>query len=763
MTIPSRPSQISYLGDGSAASFPIPFAFNSAVDLLVRITDMESGSVYTVTTGVTTVGGNGSTGTLVFSTPPAVGVKVTIIDDPLIEQNTSYQDNSAFPAKTHERALDLAARIDKRTRALIARSLRTVDGDPVSDLTLASIFVRKNKFLHFNANGEIEYVAGVTDQLPVSQSVIASLLNTQTKNEENAGVVPVDSLYLEGMFERYGAIGNGIDDDSAALNMAARVSEQGVRIYGKDANSVYRVTTDILVGKYFDLDLRGATLQPFGNTRGLLRDNQSVDVSTTIVSGAVIGSRTLVVADASGIVPGMLIQLYADDSPTNEIFSYPPSWSRVINVVGTTITIDSTLQVTYGGTINFYGYSDAKIGSLFRVVNGVLDGSESTYSANTGGGIFAANFAKVDVDVQCENWNNDTPLTNAVQIIGCLDVRLKYESSGGISRSNIADVQNCRSVFVDKVMSDGSHFGVNITRCDYASISDIHIRGRYALEVDDGVSPRSIRGLKFYGCGHFNVDNLHASDVESGIKVQACFRLNIGNVHVINCAQGPYVGQIAFNVSSIVPGQNMFGININNVVIENSGGVALGVASDDSGRVNISNLYIRKCYAFAIYSAVQHVQVTNLIVDDWATGGDYVAVYDGYPMTICSAKFINSNTSRPIFRAPVAGHLVSFSPETIQAVSGNPLFDDGSVYEAAGLSTIDDGSTSVQVTQKFLRSPEFYEIQLTLAGISTNPPGEIYATLITANGFTINSVNNPGSGGLNVAWRVRLKMPYVQP
>ena len=218
MTISSTASEISYAGDDVSVSFPIPFPFDTSADLLVIRTDPD-GNPVVLSSGYTVAGGGGSTGTLTLSSALADDYTLTIIDDPERTQTTDYIANDAFPAETHEGALDKLTRIVKRLYQRDERALRVVDGDPASGdgMVLGSVDARKGKYLFFNAiTGAIEYAVALATET-LSQSIIAQFLNPQITEESNAGVTPSNYLYKPGHIRRYGAVPN---DNDAAVQTA---------------------------------------------------------------------------------------------------------------------------------------------------------------------------------------------------------------------------------------------------------------------------------------------------------------------------------------------------------------------------------------------------------------------------------------------------------------------------------------------------------------------------------------------------------------
>src|SRR5205807_443811 len=132
-----------------------------------------------------------------------MGLTITIYDDPARTQPTDYVSLDAFPAESHERALDRVTRIAKRLYQLVQRSVRFPDGDVSTDGVLGSVANRKGKYLFFNVTtGAIEYAANIATTT-LSQSTISQLLNPQTTAELAAGVTPVNLQYSVGFIDRY--------------------------------------------------------------------------------------------------------------------------------------------------------------------------------------------------------------------------------------------------------------------------------------------------------------------------------------------------------------------------------------------------------------------------------------------------------------------------------------------------------------------------------------------------------------------------------
>lgn len=230
MTITAAASEVSYNADSVTVSFSVPFPFDTSADLKVFSTDSNS-AVTPISTGFTVSGGDGSTGAVLFSVAPVTGLKITIIDDPAQTQPTEYVSLDAFPAESHERALDRVTRLCKRLHQQWLRTLRFPDGDTVTDGSVAPIATRKGKYLFFNAvTGAVEYAVNLVTTT-LTQSLIGGLLNPQTAAELAAGVTPVNYSYAtspgHNVLRYSGVVADGVTDCTTPLLTAMNAMGAG--------------------------------------------------------------------------------------------------------------------------------------------------------------------------------------------------------------------------------------------------------------------------------------------------------------------------------------------------------------------------------------------------------------------------------------------------------------------------------------------------------------------------------------------------------
>jgi hypothetical protein len=124
MTIASTLSKTLYVGNGSTASFAIPFMFLRDEDIELVLLTNQGERAQTISTDYSLSGAGGQTGGVcTMTTPPDQGEVLVIRRNPAMVQEVDYVENDAFPAATHEAALDKLTMI---CQALAERLDRTI-------------------------------------------------------------------------------------------------------------------------------------------------------------------------------------------------------------------------------------------------------------------------------------------------------------------------------------------------------------------------------------------------------------------------------------------------------------------------------------------------------------------------------------------------------------------------------------------------------------------------------------------------------------
>lgn len=583
----------------------------------------------------------------------------------------------------------------------------------------------------------------------------------RTEEERAAGVTPTDTRFAPGVLERYGLIGDGSTDDALAFTRAALVGAQGVKLYGTPGKT-YRSNSAVPVGDIFDLDLRGATVKPSGNVQLFTHNSTglSATASTTVSSGATKGSRSVVVSSATGLVVGQWVT-FESNHASYQAGSWPGNWAKITSIASTTVEIDTPLGCEYEATVTMRAYDPTLFGERFRLVGGDIDLSAST---NAGGNaVDIAGYLNVEIGVALKNAVDDDTAYVAVQLVTCVDVVLYGKSIGNNVAGAMYDIQSIRSVRIPEMMVDTAGFALNIYRATSVNIGQVSFYGYRLYEVDESITAtRSVRGLKFIGCLDVNIDSLSINGYTSGIKLESNRQGNIGNVTLRNCA--PEAGEIALNVSSqSATLSKQLGWNISNVVIENCLGIAMGFSNPDGGRFQVSNLYIRDTNSHAIFTESGcDLRVVNATIENWAktvaTGRGIVLAGGGQYDCI---TFRNTDNTRTCFSTPASGKRYSFG--LIDNPDGNPLFPSSQLFENFGTATINNGSTSVTVNHSLVKTPAITDFALVPGENPTNDPGNIWISGISSTQFTINCRADPGASNYDIAWRVKLPMPFVMP
>lgn len=405
-------------------------------------------------------------------------------------------------------------------------------------------------------------------------------------------------------------------------------------------SGVFRLESAIRLPEECHLDLGVAKIQIVGDTLGFVSRPVANFRVLAVKDGANLGSRGLVVEEAAGIQPGQWAYLRGD-SPEGNRNCRPPAWGIIEEIRGNTVVFDRALQVDYRGTCQLVIVP--KLHRRFSLRNGVIDGSLNLYDQATGQGVRVTGYESVVIEnVEFTHFDHRGTLTSALQVFECLDISVRHCSfKYGVSANNMVDLQTARHVeFLGNLIS-GDHFGVNITRADYGKAVGNTVVGRRKKNAELGDrKKRSVRGIKFYGCGHALISQNHCADFESPVKVEACARFIVEHNHVIISGLDVPAGQIALNIGSQNRDKDMHSGVVNGNIVENCGGTGIGITSDRMGRVIISNNVVRRCGAHGIYIAVDNCIITNNQISDWDLIGNGHA---GIAATTFGSQIVKSN------------------------------------------------------------------------------------------------------------------------
>jgi hypothetical protein len=210
-----------YAGAGTTGPFTVAFRFLENSHLQVIRTGVDDVDVtLTLTSQYTVTGAGAASGTVTLSSPLLAGEKLTIIRSVPLTQEADYVQNDAFPAESHERALDKLTMQAQQAAEEMSRSLTI--SPTVAGVSTALPKPSPNKVIGWNPAGNaLENLEAST--LVLGSPTAASLQYTPA----GSGAVPttVQTKLRETVSVKdFGAIGNGVADDTTAFQAALDAS-----------------------------------------------------------------------------------------------------------------------------------------------------------------------------------------------------------------------------------------------------------------------------------------------------------------------------------------------------------------------------------------------------------------------------------------------------------------------------------------------------------------------------------------------------------
>jgi hypothetical protein len=232
MTVASSVSRVSYAGNGSTQNFAVPYYFleNSHLRVVLR-SSAGVETVQTITTNYTVTGaGNPAGGQVSMVVAPPAGSTLVIVRNVPVTQETDYQANDPFPAESHERALDKLTMIAQQSSDIETRSIKIPETETTNTVLPAS-GTRANKLLGFSNGGDVALSNTTIAQL---DTAINAFVNNTANNASGILYDPagtgaqqtnVQAKLREAVSVKdFGAVGDGIADDTTAIQNAFAVS-----------------------------------------------------------------------------------------------------------------------------------------------------------------------------------------------------------------------------------------------------------------------------------------------------------------------------------------------------------------------------------------------------------------------------------------------------------------------------------------------------------------------------------------------------------
>jgi hypothetical protein len=205
--------RIQYSGDGGRTVFEFPFPVLADDDLLVFVNEQAA-------TGFGITGLGKANGKITFAEPPAAGASITLLRRTEGIRETEFVDGGPFRAAAINAELDRIMLLIQEGRDEHSRALRAQAFEGDLDFCLPSVAQRANTLLGFDSAGRP--MAFGQNALPISGNgsgllvTPAGAITARTLGEHLATIVNVRD---------FGAIGDGVTDDSAAFQAAASAAQ----------------------------------------------------------------------------------------------------------------------------------------------------------------------------------------------------------------------------------------------------------------------------------------------------------------------------------------------------------------------------------------------------------------------------------------------------------------------------------------------------------------------------------------------------------
>ena len=207
VSVSSSTSRIVYAGNNSlVTAYAVPFYFEENAHLNA-IAKTAAGVETVVTLTNHTGAGNENGGTVRTAVAVPATSTLTIYREVPFTQATSYEENDAFPAASHERALDKLTTITQQLERRITNCIRGTEATPLSPIP--------------SPTGTQQFVLSAASNLPPSWQELPVLAagpvvatgSTQARfiSDRFADVVNVKD---------FGAVGDGVTNDASAFQAA---------------------------------------------------------------------------------------------------------------------------------------------------------------------------------------------------------------------------------------------------------------------------------------------------------------------------------------------------------------------------------------------------------------------------------------------------------------------------------------------------------------------------------------------------------------
>ena len=477
-----------------------------------------------------------------------------------------------------------------------------------------------------------------------------------------AGVVAADAPATVVPLSRFDAKGDGVTDDSTAIQKAADFAAANPNtLLAGEPGKVYVLRHEIMLHGDFRMDLHGAMLKPTGAVGHVIRRDPPKTVDYPVLGGLDKGSTQLTLQSSDGLQSGDVVRLSTKVDDGRLVPSY------------------RTIQTVHGSAVDFsgplvYRYPPATVlqkvplQGEFSLKNGVIDGSAWTGATAA---VWVGGYANVTVEgltIQHATGGNTNwiiPQTNRY-----VRVRGTHVIDNSITISGEAiNVWDAESVDISGNEVRGNGFGITVVRGDQVLIKDNVLTG------DAKAHPiTSVRGIKLMGCFGAEVRGNTITNYDDAIRLtETGNTLVYGNTAVDSSPGDPT--SYAIGVSNQFPDREHQGGNriLHNIIRGSGGsGIYLGAGSpacavEDNEISNVGNFGIGIFTDSPADHSIRHNTIENF---DQANRGA-AGIYVGAASTVEANTVSDQNKQKPALRIVPQASAARVNGN--QTPNGNPI------------------------------------------------------------------------------------------
>ncbi|TXH49551.1 MAG: hypothetical protein E6Q97_22510 [Desulfurellales bacterium] len=385
MTVPAQDTRVTYTASGSSDTFAYPFRILSSADLLVYVDD----DLQVLTTDYTVTGVDEEDGgNVVFTADPAADSQVIIMRNmDYGRTDFDYQNSGSFRADTVNRDFDALALQIQQLAEKISRAPLLSVASVLAGLAFPS--PGAGQYIRWNAAGTALEAVSTT----VSAGTFLQSGTGAVEREANAKMG--DTIHVRD----YGAVCNGVADDTAAIQAALDAAAE-----------------------YSTIELSGVSV--ISATITIPRDNLTIKGNAKLIAKAGTSFEYMMLATSRSKIKYEKLEF--DANQTNRVSV------QAHRFMGAGFLSCTDSEMMFCKARNTLGYSGipavglVAAGSSIRckIIGATVEDSGGTSGTNAGDGIFTS------------GWNN---LIQACTAANCTDTAFVIESS------NFSEIVGCNS------------------------------------------------------------------------------------------------------------------------------------------------------------------------------------------------------------------------------------------------------------------------------------------------------------------------------